>query len=208
MLNELDAMKLMQDDPWAWMDILNKDKFMLSSLVMGLVALVNAAFPVVFWFTYLEDHGNVLGLTYSVVKNYHRAWRTIWLGNLIAYGPAALMWIPSYFSKAAAGIYAGTWTWAQRGSQLQSLVTLTLFVTEALYVGRGNKATEHVWISVVVYLASLALTMGLLDAHGEAAFVYYSWDKLEKVRYWEDNAGDFNELDDDADTLSASVFVF
>ena len=50
--------------------------------------------------------------------------------------------------------------------------------------------------------------MGLLDAHGESAFVYYSWDKLEKLRYAEDNAGDFNELDDDADVLSKSVFDF
>ena len=118
------------------------------------------------------------------------------------------MWIPSYFSKAAAGIYAGTWTWAQRGSQLQSLVTLTLFVTEALYVGRGNKATCHVWITAVVYMASVALTMYLVDMNGKNAFVYYSWDDLEKERYAEDNAGDFNEIDDDADTLTKSVFQF
>lgn len=96
------------------MDIVNKNKFILSTFVMGFVALMNASIPTMVWFIYLKDESNNSGITDTAYPNYHRAWRSLWLGSLIGFIPTVLLWIPSYFSKTATRVYVGTWEWANK----------------------------------------------------------------------------------------------
>ena len=45
-------------------------------------------------------------------SNYERAWMTMMWGTLAAYGPAALLWVPAYFSKGALEWYKVTQNYA------------------------------------------------------------------------------------------------
>ena len=56
----------LMEDPWAWMDWYDRNDFAYSTFIMGMAALINAAFPILIWFLYLEEAGNRAGITDAI----------------------------------------------------------------------------------------------------------------------------------------------
>lgn len=78
---------------------------------------------------------------------YYISWWAMWIGHLVAYAPAAIMWIPSYFGLTPFSYYGYTLSWAGYIGMI-----VTLFVWTSLIVSGIEWDTwKEIWVVAVVY---------------------------------------------------------
>ena len=63
---------------------------------------------------------------------YYISWWAMWIGHIIAFSPAALMWIPAYFSTRVAMIYGMTWLWAMGIFGITFIFTWTTLLVDII----------------------------------------------------------------------------
>ena len=133
----------------------------------------------------------------------------MWIGNLIAFAPASIMWIPAYFSDTAAYWYGITWAWAEKAGGAIGLITFVTFFIEAINTGLAQTATKPIWLSIWLFMVFGGAASSMIMKFGEKAHVWYAWPMLEMMREgeeMEDDKGDANELDDNATELYVNWF--
>lgn len=126
----MDEMEMMMsgEDPWAWMDLAERNHFAASTVLMGLGALAAAITPALIWHLYLMDETKRRGVSSSSAPNYINAWNIMWIGGLASFGPAALMWPFSYVDSVASSIYGWCWTWAEGMGMLSGFTVIAFLL--------------------------------------------------------------------------------
>ena len=175
--------------------MVGRDMFLPATIIVGLIALAQAATPVLVWYLWLDDKVK----SATSMKWCERGWMTLWIGNLAVYGLAAVFWPFSYLGGGAASAYGWVWAWAQAtGGPLMLAVTTLLLVCGIYHPG-----AKTVWETLVVYYVSNAVlgVMGMI--FGEMAKMYYMWGEWdmmtdeEKELCAKDANGDCIVCDDD-----------
>ena len=192
-----------------WMDWVDRDQFICATIIVGFVAMALAVAPTVLWWVHIKPSAEMAGISMSTAPNYWNGWYAMWIGNLIAFAPASVMWIPSYFSDVAAEWYGYTWAWAEKAGGTIGLITFVTFFIEAITTGLEKTATKPIWLSIWLYSVFSITAGAMLMKFGEKAHVWYAWPMLEMMRdaeEMEENDGDANELDDNATELYVNWF--
>ena len=124
----------------------------------------------------------------------------MWIGNLISFAPAVVMFWPAYFSGHAAKWYGVTWSWAEKAGGVANMLTMIMFIIEAINTGTGQTATKSIWLSIWLFVVSNIVAAGLLMNFGEDAKLWYIWPMLEAIKKMKEDGGDEIENDETVDT--------
>ena len=84
---------------------ISKGMLLPSTIAMGLLALGETIAPILTWYLWLDKYHHADN---KWTKN---AWMALWIGNLVVFGPAALMWGFSYLGGDASAVYLWLWGW-------------------------------------------------------------------------------------------------
>ena len=148
-----------------------------------------------------------MSITKDLAPNYWNGWYTMWIGNLIAFAPACVMYWPAYFSSTAAHWYGITWKWAKKAGDTVGLITIVLLIVEALTTGIEQTATKSIWITIVLYMVTNVVAAGIAMRNYKWATMYYMYPMWEEMAEMDENDGDFAELDDTATELLVKFFT-
>merc|ERR1719189_442585 len=142
------------------------DYRVLYTLVPGLAAIGNAIGPVLIWYLHESQFNPSYGASNWL---YYISWWVMWIGGIVAYPPAALMWIPAYFSQRIALIYGMTWLWGMGIGALVFIYTWTTLLCSII-----NWPTEkNIQTTFLLYTVNAMLFGGaLMQSAGEAVAWY------------------------------------
>ena len=84
-------------------------------------------------------------------SNYERAWMTMMWGTLAAYGPAALLWVPAYFSKGALEWYKVTQNYAAETGPIALTLVGVFIVIDLLASKKGDAWIKHELVLALIY---------------------------------------------------------
>ena len=99
---------------------------------------------------------------------YYISWWAMWIGHIIAFSPAALMWIPAYFSTRVAMIYGMTWLWAMGIFGITFIFTWTTLLVDII----NWPSVKEMQVTFVLYTVN-AMVFG--GAMMKAAFPAAGW---------------------------------
>ena len=115
---------------------------------------------------------------------------------MIAYIPATVMWIPSFFSKKAMGLYVKAQNFGvKRTGPLLLLKTITFLVIDQILTTSGDPRNKDVWMMGLLYpefemLLSWSIPHYKLD---QAAMLVYFWDFIQTSKQQFDDAVAMND---------------
>ena len=197
---------MMEEGDMSWLDMVDRNSFVFSTVAVGFVALAMAAAPTLMWWLYIEPQAASMSITKTTQPNYYNAWYAMWIGNLIAFVPPVIMFWPAYFNGTAATWYGIAWAWAEKAGGVVGLITMIAFMIEAINTGLNQTATKSIWLSIWLYIMSNVVAEGIGMKFSEEAKLWYAWPYLEAMKDQTENGGEANELDDTATELLANFF--
>lgn len=72
-------------------------------------------------------------------------------GHLIAFAPATIMWVPSFFDDTALNIYIWTMKFAKEAGMLAITTVLTFLMLDAGEAGTDSPRTTFIWLLFLFY---------------------------------------------------------
>ena len=83
-------------------------------------------------------------------------------GHLIAFAPASIMWIPSFFDDTALKIYIWTMKFAKEAGMLAITAVLTFLMTDAFEAGTESPRTPFIWLLMLFYIEVQAIVAWII----------------------------------------------
>ena len=120
----------------------------MASFMIGIIPVLQFALPMGLYYGHFKkklEKWNAEG------SNYERAWMTIMWGMLAAYGPAALMWVPAYFSKGALEWFKVTQKYAAQTGPIIMTIVGALIATDLLASKKGDGWIKHELVFALLY---------------------------------------------------------
>ena len=167
---------------------ITRDALLPSTLILGSIALAQAAVPVLAWYLWVDKNGH------ANMQWTRNAWWTLWVGNLAVWGLPALSFPFSYMGGGIASFYGWIWKAAETLGPLLNLTVFTLLLVAGIYM----PADKTVWETLVVYFVTQGFFMWLQICFGESATMYYLWGAWER---WHEEAKAWCAQDENGDCI-------
>ena len=189
-----DAMHMLmqssEDQDWSEKDMnITRGDLLPSTLVVGAIALAQAAVPILSWYLWVDKYGHA---NQQWTRN---AWWTLWVGNIVVWGLPGLVWPFSYVGGGISSFYG----WVQKAAATLGPAMILTVMTLLLVAGIYVPSDKTVWETLVVYFVVQAFFMELDDAFGESAMMYYLWGDWNR---WHEDAKAWCAQDENGDCIT------
>ena len=154
-----------------------KTDYLWDAISLGLFAVLEALTPTIVWYAFVKKQPRMRNYRKSENDWYLITWWTWWIGNLLAFGPAMLFWIPSYFSKPASIFYGLTWVWAFFIAMPVGIFVWTGFFVSGIEWG---KTWKEIWATFILYTVGEILVSESALNSVKGAQTWYMWHYMDK----------------------------